>query len=66
MSQLTIYKASAGSGKTFTLTRNFLTLLFQDNDNYKHILAATFTNKATEEMKNRIISELYTLAQGEE
>jgi len=66
MSQLTIYKASAGSGKTFTLTRNFLTLLFQEDDNYKHILAATFTNKATEEMKNRIIAELHTLAKGEE
>lgn len=64
MSQLTIYKASAGSGKTFTLTRNFLLLLFQEKENYKHILAATFTNKATEEMKTRIISELYTLAQG--
>ncbi len=66
MSQLTIYKASAGSGKTFTLSRNFLLLLFQEKDNYKHILAATFTNKATEEMKSRIISELHTLAKGHE
>lgn len=65
MSELTIYKASAGSGKTFTLTRQFLYLLFQEKDNYKHILAATFTNKATEEMKSRIIDELYTLASGE-
>ena len=62
MSKLTIYKASAGSGKTFTLTRRFLTLLFQDKNNYKHILAATFTNKATEEMKSRVINELYALS----
>ncbi len=62
MSQLTIYKASAGSGKTFTLARRFLTLLFNNKDNYRHILAATFTNKATEEMKTRVINELYALA----
>ncbi len=66
MSHLTIYKASAGSGKTFTLTRRYLELLFEKKDNYKHILAATFTNKATEEMKQRIISELYLLANGDE
>lgn len=66
MSHLTLFKASAGSGKTFTLTRRYLELLFQQKDNYKHILAATFTNKATEEMKERIISELYLLASGQE
>lgn len=66
MPQLIIYKASAGSGKTFTLTRQFLFLLFQEKENYKHILAATFTNKATEEMKSRIIAELHTLACGKE
>ncbi len=64
MSRITIYKASAGSGKTFTLTRQFLTHLFETEENYKHILATTFTNKATEEMKTRIIKELHNLATG--
>ncbi|MGM9763441.1 MAG: UvrD-helicase domain-containing protein [Candidatus Cryptobacteroides sp.] len=59
-----IYRASAGSGKTFTLTKDYLKLLFADGDihSYRHILAVTFTNKATEEMKNRIIEELAVLA----
>ncbi len=59
-----IMKASAGSGKTFNLARKYISLLFKKNDNYsyKHILAVTFTNKATAEMKNRILKELYVLA----
>ena len=64
MSQLTIYKASAGSGKTFRLTQEFLNLLFKHPENYRRILAVTFTNKATAEMKNRILSELNKLAKG--
>jgi len=64
MSQLNIYKASAGSGKTFKLTEEYLTLLFKYNDNYRKILAVTFTNKATGEMKSRILSELHKLAKG--
>ena len=64
MSQLTIYKASAGSGKTFRLTREFLNIIFKYPENYKKILAVTFTNKATAEMKNRILSELNKLAKG--
>ncbi len=64
MSQLTIYKASAGSGKTFRLTREFLHLIFKYPENYRRILAVTFTNKATAEMKNRILSELNKLAKG--
>ena len=90
---LTIYKASAGSGKTFTLTRDYLTLLLgvpADADNkqllclnrrslrraraggrtlrrglpnrHRYILAVTFTNKSTEEMKSRILAELEKLA----
>lgn len=62
MSQLAIYKASAGSGKTFRLTGEYLMLLFKYPSNYKKILAVTFTNKATSEMKSRILSELYKLA----
>lgn len=64
MPGLTIYKASAGSGKTFAITREYIQLLFRDPDNYKYILGVTFTNKATAEMKGRIISELDKLAKG--
>lgn len=64
-SQLDIYKASAGSGKTFLLTIHYLQLLFQSPKNYRHILAVTFTNKATAEMKGRILEELEKLAKGE-
>ena len=56
---LTVYKASAGSGKTFTLATEYIKLLIRNPQNYKQILAVTFTNKATEEMKMRILSQLY-------
>lgn len=73
---LHIYKASAGSGKTFTLTKQYLTLLLGDRNPmtgkwrlrssreaaHRHILAITFTNKATQEMTRRIISQLAILA----
>ena len=59
---LHIYKASAGSGKTFTLAVNFIRLLIEQPDNYRHILAVTFTNKATAEMKQRILGKLYGIA----
>ena len=62
---LTIYRASAGTGKTHTLTGDYLRMLFAAPGTYRHILAVTFTNKATEEMKNRILSELYLLASGQ-
>ena len=62
MANLTIYRASAGSGKTFTLAVEYMALLINDPHAYKHILAVTFTNKATEEMKMRILSQLYALA----
>ncbi len=64
MSNLTIYKASAGSGKTYTLVLEYLKLVFTDTQNYKYVLAVTFTNKATEEMKARILEELYGIAIG--
>lgn len=61
-----VMKASAGSGKTFSLTREYLRLLLVDRDqanpSYRHILAVTFTNKATDEMKSRIVKELDILA----
>jgi ATP-dependent exoDNAse (exonuclease V) beta subunit len=62
---LTIYSASAGTGKTHTLTGRYLSLLFNGKDAHRRILAITFTNKATAEMKNRIITELFKLADGQ-
>lgn len=59
---LTVYKASAGSGKTFRLTVEYIKHLIIDPTGYRHILAVTFTNKATEEMKMRILSTLYGIA----
>ena len=61
MSKLSIYKASAGSGKTHTLTEEFLKLAIVFPDNFRHILAVTFTNKAAEEMKVRILGALNDL-----
>ncbi|NJW53853.1 UvrD-helicase domain-containing protein [Salinimicrobium oceani] len=61
----TIYNASAGSGKTYTLVKEYLLLLLKSpkNDSYKNILAITFTNKAVAEMKSRIVAGLHALAQ---
>ena len=56
---LTVYKASAGSGKTFTLSVEYIKLLINDPTSFRSTLAVTFTNKATEEMKTRILSQLY-------
>ncbi len=59
---LRIYHASAGTGKTFTLVENYLALLLESEHTFRHILAVTFTNKATAEMKDRIIRVLYGLS----
>ena len=58
----TVYKASAGSGKTFTLASEYITLVVKNPQDYRSILAVTFTNKATQEMKTRILSQLYGIA----
>lgn len=63
---LTIYKASAGSGKTFSLVGEYLKMLYTNSYSYRHILAVTFTNKATAEMKERILKELSGLSRGNE
>lgn len=65
MGQLKILKASAGSGKTFMLAYEYVRNVVREPLCYKNILAVTFTNKATEEMKNRILDELHTLTQKE-
>ncbi len=59
-----IVKASAGSGKTHKLAGTYLELLLGSEDlyAYRHILAVTFTNKATAEMKSRILRDLGSLA----
>lgn len=63
---LKILQASAGSGKTFSLTAHYLTLLLSGETKYREILAVTFTNKATEEMKSRIMEVLKGFATGDE
>ena len=57
-----IYRSSAGSGKTYTLAVEYLTLALRQPNAYRGILAVTFTNKATQEMKSRIVAFLYELA----
>ena len=59
MNELQVYKASAGSGKTFTLAVEYIKHLIRNPYAYRHILAVTFTNKATTEMKERILGQLY-------
>ncbi|WP_373496320.1 UvrD-helicase domain-containing protein [Aquiflexum sp.] len=56
-----IYKSSAGSGKTYTLTTEYLKLALISPKSFRNILAVTFTNKATQEMKERILKELKRL-----
>jgi len=61
-----IYRSSAGSGKTFTLVKECLKILIMDPNQYKHLLAITFTNEATREMRKRIISELGKIGEGKQ
>ncbi|MCD8166305.1 MAG: UvrD-helicase domain-containing protein [Bacteroides sp.] len=63
--RLLVYKASAGSGKTFTLAVEYIKLLIEDPKAYQSILAVTFTNKATAEMKERILGQLYGIWKGD-
>ena len=60
---LTIYRASAGSGKTFALAVEYILQLLAPHaqQEFEHTLAVTFTNKATAEMKGRILETLYGL-----
>ncbi len=66
MNNFVVYRSSAGSGKTFTLVKEYLRLSLSDpkklNSNYKRILAVTFTNKAAAEMKQRILDALDQIA----
>ena len=58
----TVYKSSAGSGKTFTLVKEYIKLAIKKPDEFRHILAITFTNKAANEMKERVIKYLKELS----
>lgn len=58
-----IYKSSAGSGKTYTLVKEYLQLVIGNPDRYSGILAITFTNKAANEMKERIVMRLKELSE---
>ena len=61
-----ILNASAGSGKTYQLAYKYVHDVIEEPELYRHILAVTFTNKATEEMKSRILKEIHHLASGDE
>ena len=67
---LNIYKASAGSGKTYTLTEQYIKMLLDarshGKDYFRRVLAVTFTNKATDEMKSRIVKKLYEISKEKE
>ncbi len=67
MRKFLIYKSSAGSGKTFTLVKDYLKIALGEVENppitYKSILAITFTNKAASEMKERILGALKELSE---
>ena len=61
---LTIYRSSAGSGKTYTLAKEYLKLALRAEDYYQKILAVTFTNRAAEEMKERVLEFLIDISRG--
>ncbi len=63
MGEFIIYKSSAGSGKTFTLIRTFLTFALRDSpgSQFKRVLALTFTTKAATEMRERLLYELHKI-----
>ena len=62
MGQVKILKASAGSGKTYRLAYEYIKGVVRDPSLYRSTLAVTFTNKATEQMKRRIVESLHALA----
>jgi ATP-dependent exoDNAse (exonuclease V) beta subunit len=57
-----VYRSSAGSGKTFTLVREYLVIVLKEPAEFRHILAITFTNKAAAEMKERVLHALNQLS----
>jgi ATP-dependent exoDNAse (exonuclease V) beta subunit len=66
MENFSVYRSSAGSGKTYTLVKEYITLALASQAYFRHILAITFTNKAANEMKQRIVTALSHLAAPDE
>ena len=66
MNNFLVYRSSAGSGKTYTLMRVYLSIVLKDPQRYRNILAITFTNKAANEIKQRILSNLKAVSGLEE
>jgi ATP-dependent exoDNAse (exonuclease V) beta subunit len=64
MGSVKLLRASAGSGKTWRLAYEYVRAVVNDPSQYAHILAVTFTNKATAEMKRRIVEEINAIARG--
>ena len=62
---LNVYKSSAGSGKTFTIVKEYLKIILKNPNDFRHILAITFTNKAAREMKERILQNLIQIAESD-
>ncbi|MCK5824792.1 MAG: UvrD-helicase domain-containing protein [Ichthyobacteriaceae bacterium] len=67
-SNFTVYNASAGSGKTYTIVKEYLKIILSNESpsHFKHILAVTFTNKAAGEMKQRVFITLNSIKKGED
>lgn len=61
----TVYRSSAGSGKTFTLVKEYVKIILHEPGDFRHVLAITFTNKAANEMKERVLKALSELAKGD-
>lgn len=63
-----VYRSSAGSGKTYTLVRDYIRMALSSNTptGFRHILAITFTNKAAAEMKDRVLKQLAALGENPE
>lgn len=70
MGNFVVYKSSAGSGKTYTLVKEYLKLTLADphrlHSAFRHVLAITFTNKAAAEMKERVLKALLEISAGQE
>ena len=67
MANFEIYKASAGSGKTYTLVKEYIKRSLSNTNtkiSQKSLLAITFTNKAAREMKTRIVDSLFQFSRG--
>jgi ATP-dependent exoDNAse (exonuclease V) beta subunit len=62
----TVYRSSAGSGKTFILVKEYVKIIVTEPGDFRHVLAITFTNKAANEMKERVLRALRELARGDQ